>query len=67
MPDKIPKSLHTVRVLVVMTDVILEMYGSEIAPEEALDIACIRLGYAKTPDDYALKAAALKALNPQGK
>ena len=55
-----PKSLHTVTVLVRVA-ALFQRYEN-CAAEEALDLALIQLGYGAAPDDYGLAASALKQL-----
>jgi len=58
----VPKSLHTVTVLVTLAKLIKETrphYTSEDAVYKALDT----LGYASTADHYGLALQALKKLN----
>jgi hypothetical protein len=67
MTDKnktIPKSLDTVRVITTMARYILQ-HGPCAAHKsraEAVEDALALLGYAGSPDTYALAAAAAKAL-----
>lgn len=53
----IPKSLHTVRVLVVIAQTAMSVSSKTAA--EAVDFAANRLGYADTADVYGLKAKAV--------
>lgn len=58
----VPKSLHTVTVLIAMAKLIQETrthYTSEDAVYKALDT----LGYSSTDDHYGLALQALKKLN----
>lgn len=59
----IPKSLHTVRVLVVFAREYLSSHDGEAVPySSAVDVALFRLGYENTPDTHGLRAAALKQI-----
>jgi hypothetical protein len=58
----IPKSLHTVTVLVAVARLHLRKYVSGGSPGLAVDDAIETLGLAGKPDTYGLRAAALKVL-----
>jgi hypothetical protein len=58
----IPKSLHTVTVLVAVARLHLRKYVSGGSPGLAVDDALETLGLLGKPDPYGLRAAALKAL-----
>lgn len=57
MSKPIPKSLHTVTVLVRLAD----SYG-RADPEGRIERALEFLGYGSAPDDHGLAAAALKVI-----
>ena len=61
----IPKSLHTVRVLVIMADVVQLHVEEGLTDEEAIRGALALLGYTNTPDTHGLKEKALKAYRAQ--
>lgn len=54
----IPKSLHTIRVLVVMAKQQLDLDNS-LTSAQAVDIAAEALGYHPAQDDYGLIAKAV--------
>lgn len=61
----IPKSLHTVSVLVAVARLFQDLashQGSPMAATYAVESAAATLGYADAPDVYALKAAAVRKL-----
>lgn len=63
MQTHLPKSLHTVTVLVRVAKLVkLSMHTNEEAVEQAL----FALGLHDLPDTYNLKQAAVKQLNKQG-
>lgn len=61
-PNTLPKSLHTVTVLVTMARMILES-GQETTNAGAVLAASLMLGYTESMDTYGLRDAAVKKLN----
>ena len=64
IPANLPKSLHTVTVLVNVARAIAALNGRGREPAEYVDTALSVLGYAGTPDAYGLadKARAILAV-----
>ena len=58
----LPKSLHTVTVLVRAATMYMDTIGDYRRPSAALDQAMHYLGLDEKPDTYGLKEAALKQL-----
>lgn len=64
MSKPLPKSLHTVTVLVRLTERLKEHYPSpEFSDDERMDITLDILGYSGGEDPYKLVAAAKKQLD----
>lgn len=59
----IPKSLHTVTVLVNVSLILADVYGQSVSNTELVDLAAAHLGYADAPDVYSLKDQAVKKLD----
>lgn len=57
----IPKSLHTVRVVAIMAQM-MKAENPHATNEGLVGAALIRLGYVDAPDTHGIAAAALKAL-----
>ena len=55
----IPKSLHTVRVLVIMARQLMQNQTIDAALNDAISL----LGYENTPDSHGLREKAFKQLN----
>lgn len=62
MNNTIPKSLHTVTVLVAFAKA-LYATSNGYTMQECLTHAVAQLGYSDTPDNYALITQALKKIN----
>lgn len=64
----IPKSLHTVTVLVAVARFYMELAahaGKPMTADYAVESAAARLGYADAPDTYGLCAAAVRKLEKE--
>lgn len=59
----IPKSLHTVTVLVNVAKILEDVYGKECSSAELVELAATCLGYGDETDTYSLKEQAVKKLN----
>jgi hypothetical protein len=62
MSKPIPKSLHTVTVIIAAASIMREHMGEGEPVADAVRYALEVLGYANTPDTYNLSAAALKQM-----
>lgn len=60
---QIPKSLHTITVFVRVAKLIQATDQTGLRNDDAIERAAAVLGYGDTPDNYELKAKALKQLN----
>lgn len=58
----IPKSLHTVSVLVAVATELKKHAHSQFTAADLVDAAAVTLGYAEAADVYGLKAAAVRKL-----
>lgn len=61
-PANLPKSLHTVTVLVRVATHLADI-GQADSPSDAVEAALDLLGYSETPDTYALADAACRQLD----
>lgn len=59
----IPKSLHTVTVLVNVSNILADVYGPTVSNAELVDLAAAHLGYGDAADVYSLKGQAVKKLD----